>query len=844
MPKLERLAADDDARAHAVRRFERELPPYGSANGTGADKANMLPPFDTHDIPPHLAAEMEPPLTDHELRGVAFELAACLLPQHQYKREEDVERSRIERSLPYWDNKALHRKDNKIIDVIVRHNIKRRWEKLGVWNPAWGVPSRDLEPEDNTDTWKWSWQQCDSSQGATARRETPSEAALSLRPLVQRTVRLRQNFRRGEHSSVLPQSRLKADASESRAESFLTSRPWFLYDVENHEEYERWLRLCPRGRPANHDMDRQVQNWWRERGHPFRPESWKWPHESRSPSPEALSPIEQMRLGQLNAHAMEFTPSEVDALESIPSLAPAPAPEPVSGRGPRPTDIFAPHSPGEQKQRSQSDPYATEPISPEVDSLESVPPRMPPGLESSSRSNPPGSDPADFFENAGNLKAAQAGAQADAASNAASDADLFPSIHAPHVSLGASQLRFSPDLGLEAHHGEGEQERNHDASPSPMFRHSASSPPPPSLTSLQRKSRPQPQDQTDPEQDPEPAQPRQQEEAEQQPRNRAKMAARKRAAEPLSSDTAPNKKHKRGAVASGAASGNHSTQTREPSGGKIGRGRGRPRKEAKEPQPLSAVSQTPVRKRGPGRPRKEDQLGLPADTSTAPARGPGRPRKEAKEVPLPAAVSQASVPKRGPGRPRKEEGPQPSAGAPKSSARGPGRPRKDVTEGLQPAAVSQTSVLKRGPGRPKKEERPRLPEETSKAPARGPGRPRKEAQEPHPPAAVSDPPVRGRGRPRKEEKESHAPADALKTPARRPGRPRKEAKDPDPPAEISKPPARGRGRPRKEEKGACFAHEHLDDASAQAWAPEKGRDVLASTARALKALARAMSLGG
>ena len=44
---------------------------------------------------------------------------------------------------------------------------------------------------------------------------------------------------------------------------------------------------------------------------------WKWRHESPSPEPEDLTP--------LNTMDMEFTPSEVDALEAIP--APTPPPE-------------------------------------------------------------------------------------------------------------------------------------------------------------------------------------------------------------------------------------------------------------------------------------------------------------------------------------------------------------------------------------------------------------------------------------------------------------------------------------------------------------------------------------
>ncbi|KAM7205032.1 hypothetical protein V8F33_001273 [Rhypophila sp. PSN 637] len=59
----------------------------------------------------------------------------------------------------------------------------------------------------------------------------------------------------------------------------------------------------------------RLVKWWKERGH--WPPGWKWPHESPSlePPEEDLTP--------LNTDELDFTPSEVDALEAIgPNLPP------------------------------------------------------------------------------------------------------------------------------------------------------------------------------------------------------------------------------------------------------------------------------------------------------------------------------------------------------------------------------------------------------------------------------------------------------------------------------------------------------------------------------------------
>ncbi|KAI0976971.1 hypothetical protein F4678DRAFT_456251 [Xylaria arbuscula] len=194
--------------------------------------------------------------------------------------------------------------------VIVRHNVKRRWEKLGVWNPEWGFAGRKMQRNDCSRTWKWTWQQHDRPDGADP----------DARELVARALRLRRNLRRGEHAPMLPRSRPGQDTTAAQAEAFLISQ------IELAEERARYYRLSLEDKERYPYSGRnQVIEWWKERGD-WRDEfnktdwvtGWKWRHESPSPEPEDLTPIDIIRDSPLEAaEDMEFTPSEIDELEAI-----------------------------------------------------------------------------------------------------------------------------------------------------------------------------------------------------------------------------------------------------------------------------------------------------------------------------------------------------------------------------------------------------------------------------------------------------------------------------------------------------------------------------------------------
>ncbi|KAM4065198.1 hypothetical protein HRG_004465 [Hirsutella rhossiliensis] len=322
-PAIEALAANDHARDRSLRRFERDDPPaYVSSTDTEElDDAFPMPP-PGGPLPQDVKDIMDPPITDDELQSIAFNLQEILRPAKFYYTECKFEGARLE----CYDhlNPMLTGKDgNRRIGVLARRNVKRRWERLGVWNPRWGFPGRNVQPNDSVGTWKWRWQEDD-----------PDGSSANGRQLVARALRLRQNLRRGESVPVPPRSCLEPDATASQAESFLISRPWFTFQIELGEEHARYDRLSMmQERRYPRIVRKQVVGWWRERGD-WRDEfndglwvtSWKWRHESPSPEPEDLThftPSDHLKDSPLKLRdfnpleTMDFTPSETDALEAI-----------------------------------------------------------------------------------------------------------------------------------------------------------------------------------------------------------------------------------------------------------------------------------------------------------------------------------------------------------------------------------------------------------------------------------------------------------------------------------------------------------------------------------------------
>ena len=339
LPALERLAESSSLRDRALRRFDRdEPPPYVSSTEEEDDMPHpVLGPIDSA-MSDELNRLLDAPLNDDELDGVARQLEGSSYiydPGRRYAREAEIEKERIHEWAkfeaspgtrdyfvqlgPARKGRAGHERGN----IIARHNIKRRWEKLGVWNPEWGIPENknNIQPNDDASKWKWRWQHGNASAEWCNGLKT---MALNPKHPITRAIRLREGLRRSQHVPVSPRSHLQGDVSASQAESFLISRPWFTYIVEITEEEERYDRIPWKQKRLYKSASMYVEERWKENSDwkvGWRDRfgnklvGWKWRHESPSPEPEDL-------VGLDNLATFELTPSEVDALEAVPPPSP------------------------------------------------------------------------------------------------------------------------------------------------------------------------------------------------------------------------------------------------------------------------------------------------------------------------------------------------------------------------------------------------------------------------------------------------------------------------------------------------------------------------------------------
>ncbi|KAF2241451.1 hypothetical protein BU26DRAFT_525276 [Trematosphaeria pertusa] len=591
VPALEAMAANDNLRS--LLRFERDDPPpyVSSTESEELDDADLNPPPRGRPMPEELKAVMERPIDDDELDRISSILRSIVYPDDFYYTEAMREyyrlnhRSRGPRPEMFRGLDGVRRQG-----VIVRHNVKRRWEKLGVWNPEWGFAGRKVQPNDNFRRWTWRWQ----PDGAA---DDLIRAYHDARELVARGLRLRQNLRRGEHAPVLPRSRLGQDTTTAQAEAFLISRPWFIFQIEVAEEKARYRRLSNEDRRRySHSARDQVIEWWKERGD-WRGEfngndwvtSWKWRHESPSPEPEDLTPIDNMKDSPLEATDMKFTPSEIDELETI-KLPRSEQPEGfwVIEEGDMPPSFPGQMVDDEARIRKREKERAERLEKARAEGHEEA--RIDPFLKVFKEKFFPGPGPFRLF--------------------------------------GPPQLVDHEEASLEEH--DVSTELQEDAS---ELQRDAACPP---LQKQRRLRQRQPQDGVDRAQDQDQLLP--------PPRRSARIAGMKRPAEPLPSQTAPNKRPRGRAVPKAAAPAaapaaqptsrkTHRTKTRlvparAPPKGKTEtrprQGRGRPRKENGLSMHSAVGKKKPARTPAPAGTGSDRAAGT--DTSGVPRRR-GRPRK-------------------------------------------------------------------------------------------------------------------------------------------------------------------------------------------------------------------------
>ncbi|KAK7961212.1 hypothetical protein PG988_012426 [Apiospora saccharicola] len=342
VPALEALAANNGLRDLSLQRFEADEPPPYESSTEPEDFGHhdlLDPPApapapivqessipNPGGVPEDVLQTLERPLSDAEMDSIATAAHHLLSPAEVFYGDALREDERMPFSESFRETTVGLRRAG----MVVRHVLKNRWRKLGVWNPAWGFAGRNVTPADRYRDWRWSWER----QGAGADEREAVEA--NRKELVLRALRQRRHLRRGEYVPGPPQARLEPDSSLAQCESFLISRPWFEFRLERFEDTMRYNRLDQATRlQYKGRLGPSVKERWQERGE-WRKEfgltpgfdiervtSWKWRHESPSPEPEDLScitkPLQPVGLRYYHDD-LHFTPSEYDEIEVLERL--------------------------------------------------------------------------------------------------------------------------------------------------------------------------------------------------------------------------------------------------------------------------------------------------------------------------------------------------------------------------------------------------------------------------------------------------------------------------------------------------------------------------------------------
>ncbi|EQK99846.1 hypothetical protein G6O67_006632 [Ophiocordyceps sinensis] len=261
MPDLQDMANNADLLEQLrQRRFDGdEPPPYRSPSPDDGDdgEAPVLWPTAARD---QVAAEIEElirrPLSDEELDDTQCKVEMWHAGYHPGRRYDEEAREEAyfmfgaRRSAKHYA-KLIGRAGEQREKIFIRHRIKRRWQRLGVWNPEWGIPGRvDEGPRDKTLSWKWKWQGDVRYRGADPGPVIPEHPNT-------RAFHLRRGLHRDQRGPLPPRRSLAADTSKSAAESFITSRPWFTFAMDTEEERTRLNRIPHH--LASHDVRGEIR---------------------------------------------------------------------------------------------------------------------------------------------------------------------------------------------------------------------------------------------------------------------------------------------------------------------------------------------------------------------------------------------------------------------------------------------------------------------------------------------------------------------------------------------------------------------------------------------------------
>ena len=196
------------------------------------------------------------PLTDAELEHLAKILiqGGVYNPGYRFRIEatreiEEIEKYTKSPKCPHYIREFFDGQAGKQRRVVIaRRNVRLRWERLGVWNPKWGIPGRrpDAFPEDDTWGWRWAWQKDFTLKWWPELVVKVEEDSVRLdnRPdgkpyndwhPANRAVQMRKGLSFAEFKRYPPHLKLPKDASTAQGDAFIISRPWFQYTLERAE---------------------------------------------------------------------------------------------------------------------------------------------------------------------------------------------------------------------------------------------------------------------------------------------------------------------------------------------------------------------------------------------------------------------------------------------------------------------------------------------------------------------------------------------------------------------------------------------------------------------------------
>ncbi|KAL2207421.1 hypothetical protein CC79DRAFT_1368292 [Sarocladium strictum] len=281
-----------------------------------------------------------PPLVQEELEVLHSHcMKLCDVIDTRLQREFDAERTRIQEFLR--SNECILETFNffrdaeygvERVNIITRHFIKRRWQRLGIWEDSWGIPDRFYQwSKDRDDFSRWSeeWQ--------ANLQDLDKESAIRC---VSELVRTRGLPARGIYCAPLPRQRLGYNAPPIEIWDFITSRPWFVWEAEKAEELIRFHRV-PRqiremfgsrdAEPGDlRSLHNRVVRLWKDRSEDD-PEwsepptdikdnlGWWWPHEAESSEVEDLAILNDTEevAHYTTMSRLSYTPSECMAMSEM-----------------------------------------------------------------------------------------------------------------------------------------------------------------------------------------------------------------------------------------------------------------------------------------------------------------------------------------------------------------------------------------------------------------------------------------------------------------------------------------------------------------------------------------------